>query len=154
MDVAVNFVSAPLVAKQRGVKLLESSEPDDEFFHSRIRVRAACGDREQHALAGTVFGRTPKIVRVDDMHLDLDPKGPILITRHADRPGVVGLLGTVLGAHGVNIRSIELGPPSNAAAGATALATGFLSLYSEPAPEVLVHLRGLEPVREVKLVSL
>jgi D-3-phosphoglycerate dehydrogenase len=177
MDAGVNFVSAPLVAKQRGVKLYESSEAEDEFFHSRVRARATCGAGEQHTLAGTVFGRTPKIVRVDDMHLDLDPKGPILITRHADRPGVVGLLGTVLGAHGVNIRRIELGPPpasASPAPGSTAagsiaasrlaaasppdaaspLATGFLSLYAEPAPEVLAHVRGLEPVRDVKLVTL
>jgi D-3-phosphoglycerate dehydrogenase len=155
MDAGVNFVSAPLFAKQRGLRLLESSEPEDEFFHSRVRARATCGtDGEQHALAGTVFGRTPKIVRVDDMHLDLDPKGPILITRHADRPGVVGLLGTVLGAHGVNIRRIELGPPSGKAGATDTLATGFLSLYSDPAPEVLAHVRGLEPVREVRLVTL
>jgi D-3-phosphoglycerate dehydrogenase len=161
-DAAVNFVNAPLLARQRGIELFESSTEEDEFFHSRIRVRVDCGDanEERHSIAGTVFGRVPKIVRVDEMHLDLDPKGPILITRHADRPGVVGLLGTVLGAHGVNIRRIEVGPPRGAAnlpAGAAAeddLATGFLSLYSEPGAEVVTHIAALEPVREVRIVRL
>jgi D-3-phosphoglycerate dehydrogenase len=165
MDAAVNFVNAPLFARQRGIKLLESSEPEDEFFHSRVRVKVECGasadamPTERHSIAGTVFGRVPKIVRVDGLHLDLDPKGPILITRHADRPGVVGLLGTVLGAHGVNIRRIELGPPPDPGAATKddderALATGFLALYGEPAPEVVSHLAALEPVRAVQLVRL
>jgi D-3-phosphoglycerate dehydrogenase len=171
MDVGVNFVNAPLLARERGIKLLESSEDEDEFFHSRIRVRVECGaarageaELERHSVAGTVFGRAPKIVRVDDMHLDLDPRGPILITRHADRPGVVGLLGTVLGAQGVNIRRIELGPPPErglAVRGPPAretdergLATGFLSLYEEPGPDVLARVAELEPVRAVKLVRL
>jgi D-3-phosphoglycerate dehydrogenase len=163
MEAGVNFVNAPLLARQRGIKLYESTEDEDEFFHSRVRARVECGAPavsgaavERHSIAGTVFGRTPKIVRVDGMHLDLDPKGPILITRHADRPGVVGLLGTVLGAHGVNIRRIELGPPPDAAGDATErdLATGFLSLYGEPGPEVLSHVGALEPVRDVRLVRL
>jgi D-3-phosphoglycerate dehydrogenase len=166
MDAGVNFVNAPLLARQRGIELLESSEDDDEFFHSRIRVRVECasnGSRdgaraiETHSVAGTVFGRTPKIVRVDEFHLDLDPRGPILITRHADRPGVVGLLGSVLGAHGVNIRRIELGPPPGADSkpdAEPALAAGFLCLYQEPPPEVIAHIAALEPVRELRLVRL
>jgi D-3-phosphoglycerate dehydrogenase len=167
MDIGVNFVNAPLLARQRGIELFESSEDEDEFFHSRIRVRVDCaasspagGKRapQCHSVAGTVFGRAPKILSVDDMPLDLDPRGPILITRHADRPGVVGLLGTVLGAQGVNIRRIELGPPPETSGRESAseppLATGFLSLYDEPGPHVLARLAELEPVREVRLVRL
>ena len=79
---------------------------------------------------------------------------PILITRHDDQPGVVGLLGTVLGSHRVNIRRIELGPATSMTPGGRGLATGVLSLYEEPSQPVLAHLRSLEPVREVRLVRL
>ena len=153
MDVGVNFVNAPVLARERGLKLFESVEEESRFFHSEVAVRASGADGAAREVAGTVFGRTPRIVRVDEMHLDLDPKGPILITRHEDKPGVVGLLGTVLGAHGVNIRRIELGPPTEGLA-AGGLATGFLALYEEPPHAVLEHLRGLEPVREARLVRL
>jgi D-3-phosphoglycerate dehydrogenase / 2-oxoglutarate reductase len=152
MDAGVNFVNAPVLARERGLKLYESLAEESRFFHSEVAVCATGRNGESHSVAGTVFGRAPRLVRVDEMHLDLDPKGPLLITRHEDRPGVVGLLGTVLGAHGVNIRRIELGPPETVAA--DGIATGFLSLYEEPPGAVIEHLRGLEPVREVRLVRL
>jgi len=154
MDVGVNFVNAPVLARERGLKLFETTAEESIFFHSEVAVRATGAGDVSREVAGTVFGRTPRIVRVDRMHLDLDPKGPILITRHEDKPGVVGLLGTVLGAHGVNIRRIELGPPAEGGPGADGLATGFLALYAEPSAAVLEHLRGLEPVREAALVRL
>jgi D-3-phosphoglycerate dehydrogenase len=153
MDIGVNFVNAPLLAKQRGLELFARDEDEEHFFHSQIKVRTSSHrGEESHVAAGTVFGRTPRLVRIDDMHLDLDPKGPILMTRHADIPGVVGLLGTVLGKHGVNIRRIELGPP--AAASASELAIGFLSLYEEPPAAVLGAVAALDPVRHVKLIRL
>ncbi|MFN0244060.1 MAG: phosphoglycerate dehydrogenase [Planctomycetota bacterium] len=158
MDEGVNFVNAPVFAKERGLLLLESKREEEPVYHSKIWVRTTARDEgETHVAAGTVFGRTPKIVEIDGMRLDLDTKGPILITRHADRPGVVGLLGTVLGSHGVNIRRIELGPPNEdklRSGKETELATGFLSLYAEPTPEVIAHVAALEPVRQVRLIRL
>ena len=105
-------------------------------------------------VVGTVFGRNPRLVRIDDVHLDLDPSGPILITRHRDVPGVVGLLGTVLGRHGINIKRIELGPPmgDSGADEPAQPAAGFLSLYDGPADEVLRDLAELEPVESVELI--
>ncbi len=153
MDIGVNFVNAPVLAKQRGLELFERDEDEEHFFHSQIKV-ATTSQRgeERHVAAGTVFGRSPRLVRIDDMPLDLDPKGPLLITRHADVPGVVGLLGTVLGQHRVNIRRIELGPPADESS--NGLATGFLSLYEEPRPAVIAAIGALEPVRSVKLIRL
>lgn len=154
MGAGVNFVNAPVLARERGLKLFETTAEESRFFHSEVSVRATGAGGASREVAGTVFGRTPRIVRVDEMHLDLDPKGPILITRHEDKPGVVGLLGTVLGAHAVNIRRIELGPPAEGARGPGELATGFLALYDVPPQAALEHLRGLEPVREAVLVRL
>jgi D-3-phosphoglycerate dehydrogenase len=159
-DEGVNFVNAPRIAKERGIRLLEADDQEPHWFPSLVKVRASSrGGAESHVAAGTVFGRTPKLVRIDDMHLDLEPAGRLLITRHQDRPGVVGLLGTVLGRHGVNIQRIELGPPGRprgAVAGDAGeeLATGFLTLDDDPSPAVLAEIRALEPVREAKLVRL
>ncbi len=155
LDASVNFVNAPVLARERGVTLFEARGPEDMGFQSSITVRATSDDNARaHVVTGTVVGRKPMIVCYDGLRIDLEPKGPVLITRHDDQPGVVGLLGTVLGGHRVNIRRIELGPATEMTPAGVGLATGILSLYDEPSPAVLTHLRNLEPVREVRLVRL
>jgi D-3-phosphoglycerate dehydrogenase len=151
-DSPLNFVNAPKLAKERGLRLLETSDEEPHFLHSMVKARAyARGSRDSHVIAGSVFGREPRIVRIDDHHLDLAPSGSLLLTTHDDLPGVVGLLGTVLGKHQVNIKKIELGPGEKTADG---LARGFLSLYERPSAEVIEAVRRLAPVRSVKLVQL
>ncbi|MDP6538356.1 MAG: phosphoglycerate dehydrogenase [Planctomycetota bacterium] len=152
LDRGVNFVNAPLVAREKGVRLLEGAEESAQFFGGMIKVRATSrGGGESHVVAGTVFGRTPKLVRVDDLHLDLEPEGPMLITVHRDRPGVLGRIGTILGEAGVNIRRVELGA---APAGVEAPASGFFSLDERTSDEVLQRIGELEPIEEVRLVEL
>jgi D-3-phosphoglycerate dehydrogenase len=152
IDRGVNFVNAPLVAREKGVRLLEGAEESAAFFNGMIKVRATSrGGEESHVVAGTVFGRTPKLVRVDDLHLDLEPAGTMLITVHRDRPGVVGRIGTILGEAGVNIRRVELG---SAPLGVDALASGFFSLDERPSAEALERIGELESLEEVRLVEL
>jgi len=148
----VNFVNAPLFAKERGIRQLHTVDDDPYFRQGQLKARASVrGGGRSHLVAGTVFGRVPRFVRIDDVHLDLPVAGPLLITRHRDLPGVVGQLGTVLGNHGVNIRRIELGPPSRESGG---LAAGFLTLYDVPPDAVVDELAALEPVEEVQLIHL
>jgi D-3-phosphoglycerate dehydrogenase len=115
-DTPVNFVSAPRLARERGLMLVERPESDAHFLHGLLR-RARRAQRD--VLRDRRHGgrREPRVVRIDDHSLDLRPSGPLLLTTHDDQPGVVGLLGTVLGKHGVNIRRIELGPGETAADG-------------------------------------
>jgi D-3-phosphoglycerate dehydrogenase len=148
-DTPVNFVNAPRLAAERGLSVVDQPEEEQHFLHSRLRVRAR-SDAGTWLVAGTVYGREPRIVRVDDVTLDLPPAGPLLITTHQDRPGVVGMIGTVLGRHGVNIRRVELGPP---AVGAAGVAAGFFTLYDELPPEALGEIAALEPLRSVELVQ-
>ena len=151
-DRGVNYVNASLIAGEKGVRLLEGAEENAQFFSGMIKVRATSrGGQESHVVAGTVFGRTPKFVRVDDLHLDLEPEGVMLITVHRDRPGVMGRIGTILGEAGVNIRRVELG---SAASDVEAPASGFFSLDERPTDEVLARIGALEPIEQVRLVEL
>ena len=163
IDEGANFVSAPVIAKERGIRLLEDQDGDAGSWQSLIKVRASSRPKdgkveESHVVAGTVFGRVPRLVRIDDLHVDLEPRGPILITLHADVPGVVGLLGTLLGEERVNIRRIELGPAApqgpSGSDGGERTARGFLSLDDEPAPGVVDKIARLAPVKSVRLVRL
>jgi D-3-phosphoglycerate dehydrogenase len=148
----VNFVNAPVIAKERGLRLLESSQEDAYYRQGQLKVRASVrGGEDSHVVVGTVFGREPRFVRADGVHLDLPPRGTILITRHRDVPGVVGAIGTALGEEGVNIRRVELGPADEERDG---LATGFFVLYEEPGGSLLERVSALEPVEEVQLLRL
>ena len=151
MDVGINFVNADHLARERGLRCLESADDEAHFFTNLVKVRVSSrGGADTHLAAGTVFGRKPMIVRVDDVHLDLPPSGPILMTRHRDRPGVLGLLGTLLGEHGVNIARVELVPADEDGG----LAAAFLSLDEEPDEGTLERLRTLEPIESLRLVRL
>jgi len=97
-----------------------------------------------------VFGRRPRFVRVDDLHLDFEPSGAILITQHEDQPGVLGALGSLLGEHAVNIRRLELGAPRKE----DNLAIGILRLDDEPSDDVMKAVRAMPSMREVQLVRL
>jgi D-3-phosphoglycerate dehydrogenase len=155
LDASVNFVNAPVLARERGVTLFEARGPEEMGFQSSITVRASNDDGTgAHCVTGTVIARKPMVVAYDGLRIDLPPKGPVLITRHDDQPGVVGLLGTVLGSHRVNIRRIELGPATEMTPAGVGLATGILSLYEEPTAAALTQLRNLEAVREVRLIRL
>ena len=152
LDVGVNFVNAPVLAQQRGIRVLEGESEDAMNFQSLLKARTSSkGNAESHVVCGTVFGDTARFVRVDDMHVDLAPEGHMLVTRHDDQPGVLGAIGTLLGQAGVNIRRVELGPPSASNAG---FASAFLTLYDPPPAEVVRAIRALEPIETVHLIEL
>lgn len=146
----VNYVNAPLVASEHGVRVLESQESDHHAYQDLVKVRATtrAGERS-HLVSGTVFGRHPRFVRVDDVHLDLNPNGAVLVTRHHDRPGVIGEVGTQLGRAGINIQRLELGSDRDGDH-----AHGFLSLDRAPDEETLEAICSLDPIEAAQVVRL
>jgi D-3-phosphoglycerate dehydrogenase / 2-oxoglutarate reductase len=109
MESAVNYVNAPVVAKERGVKILESKGEGVGDFTSSIVVKAKNGKRSLE-VEGAIFGaKHPRIVRVNDFYLEAVPEGYILVLQNNDVPGVVGAVGTILGNNGINIAGMELG---------------------------------------------
>jgi len=99
----VNAVNAPQIAEDRGVDVTESKSRQSEDFQSLISVTVA-NDDESVTVDGTLFaGEDPRIVRIDDYRVDAIPHGKMVVTRNTDEPGVIGLIGTVMGKHGVNI---------------------------------------------------
>ena len=147
----VNFVNAPLLAQERGIRVLRATSDESSSFTNRIKARvSARGGEESHLVAGTVFGNEPRFTRIDAVHVDLDPRGTVLLTRHHDRPGALGSIATVLGSHGVNIRRMELGPGADT----DGLSSAFLTLDMVPDESVLVELRALEPIEELRTITL
>lgn len=109
MDVVVNFVNAPFIAKERGIEVIESKSKEAKDFASLIsvKVKTSKGDRE---VGGTVFaGIGDRLVSIDGFRVDADPSGYMLIISNIDKPGMIGKVGTFLGEHNINIASMDVG---------------------------------------------
>lgn len=106
---AVNFVNAPLIAKERGIKVVESKTSLATDFTNLLRVTVKTA-KEENILAGTVFGKKePRLVGLNSFRLEALPAGPMLLVYNVDVPGAIGSLATVIGANGVNISRMTVG---------------------------------------------
>ena len=151
-EMGANYVNAPLLAAERGIRILNARDEDAGAYQNLIKVRASSkGGEESHVVTGTIFGRSPRFVRIDDLHLDLDPSGHLLMTQHHDRPGVMGQIGTLVGGAGVNISRLELGSNEQ---GDSTLALAFFSLDRAPTDGLIQDLRALEAIEEVRCIEL
>jgi len=109
LDAAVNYVNAPAIARERGIKVREARASKSSAFVNSMQVRVArsSGTRE---VEGAIFGRDIlRLVRIDDFYMEAVPEGYVLMLNNRDVPGVVGRVGTLLGARGINIAGLELG---------------------------------------------
>ena len=107
MDKSVNYVNAPSLAKERGLKVSEIKDKDTELFANIITVTAYAG-KGQVSVQGTLFGENGRIIKINNNRVDLAPKDCILICPHINRPGVVGQVGSIMGAAGVNISGMQV----------------------------------------------
>jgi D-3-phosphoglycerate dehydrogenase len=105
----VNFVNAPIMAKERGISVTESSSAANEDFSNLIAITVR-SKMEKNYIAGTLFGRKElRIVRLDDFIIEAIPEGHILLVKNYDRPGVIGNIGTTLGSRNINIAMMQFG---------------------------------------------
>jgi D-3-phosphoglycerate dehydrogenase / 2-oxoglutarate reductase len=101
----INTVNARLVARNRGLRLVERRVPSAGGADpSRLTLRA-----DGHEMEGTVLGGEPRLTRVGQYRMSVVPDGRFLVSWHEDRPGVIGQVGTILGRADVNIASMQLG---------------------------------------------
>jgi D-3-phosphoglycerate dehydrogenase len=144
----VNVVNAPAFAETIGLKIKESRESSEGDFTELIELTAT-GESGWVSVAGTFFGTTPRIVKVNGRHVEARPEGVVFILENRDRPGIVGYLGTTMGRHGVNIASMSL---SRNEAGGSALTV--LNLDSVPGEDLLQELLKEEDIKSVQVVQL
>lgn len=136
VDEQVTYVNAPLIAADRGVEVDLGTYQESPDHQVLITVRGALTDGRSVSVSGTLWSNglreTLKLTEVDGFDLELDADGILLFFRYADRPGVVGRIGTILGRAGVNIGAMQV---SRRSAGGEALMT--LTVDSPPPAELL-----------------
>lgn len=105
----VNMVSAPIMAKERGIVLSEVKRDKSGVFDGYIKLTVKT-DNTTRSVAGTCFADgKPRFIQIKGINLDAEVGRNMVYTTNADAPGIIGLLGTVFGEAGVNIANFQLG---------------------------------------------
>jgi D-3-phosphoglycerate dehydrogenase / 2-oxoglutarate reductase len=141
----VNVVSAPIVAKDRGIVVEETRRDTEGDFDSLITL-AVVTDRQRRSVSGTVFadGR-PRIVDIKGIRMDAEFAPSMLYVTNQDKPGFIGRFATLLGEAGINIATFHLGRESQ---GGNAIA--LVEIDGSVPAEVLDKVRHIPNVQQVK----
>lgn len=144
----INHINAPAFAENRGIRVTESSLPEPIDYTDLIEVSAG-KEGEETTIAGTFFGKEPRIVRLNGRKINVAPKGHLLILENNDTPGIVGHVGAVLGKHEINIANMSLGRDEQGGQ-----AVMVLNLDSAPDQAVRDELESLGGIIHARLISL
>ncbi|WP_274423091.1 phosphoglycerate dehydrogenase [Chelativorans sp. YIM 93263] len=141
----VNMVSAPIMAKERGVILSEVKRDKSGVFDGYIKLTVKTANKTR-SIAGTVFSDgKPRFIQIKGINLDAEVGEHMLYTTNYDTPGIIGLLGTICAKHGVNIANFQLGRNRP---GGDAIALLYLDA---PCPEsVLKELEATDSIISAK----
>lgn len=135
-DGQVNIVNAPAIAALLGLDMLESTINAKTEFNELLVAELRKGD-VRYRVAGTIIGRSPRIVEIDHLFVDCNITGRFLFVENDDRPGIVGVVGTALGNARVNIANMDLCRTSDRTRAVT-----VIEVDTEPPAELLAALRA------------
>jgi D-3-phosphoglycerate dehydrogenase len=128
----VNFVNAQILAKERGIKVTETSSDDSQEYINLITVRVATTEMT-NVVSGTIFGKNElRIVKINNFRLELIPTGHISLIYNVDKPGAIGSFATLLGNNNINIDQMQVGQEETGKMNITFLKTNV------PIPETVI----------------
>ncbi len=146
---AVNFVNAPVVAKERGIRIVESKADRAKNYTNLITLSIKSEDHSI-TLMGSVFGRVQgRFVRFNDYALEAVPEGHLLVILNRDIPGIVGQWGSLLGEHKINISKMNVAQNTTKEE-----SLSIISMDTPVSEEVLKQFEEIEGVLNVVQVHL
>jgi len=147
----INIVNAETLLRERGIELVEQSRSDLGAFSSVIQAELVT-ESQTHKAAGTLFGQNmPRLVQLGEFRLDAFLDGILLIFTHRDVPGIVGKVGTIFGAHKVNIAQMAVGRASHQPGGE---AIGILNLDTRPPATALEEVASHPDITSLSIIEL
>lgn len=147
----VNIINAEMLLRERGIELTENRNRESGAFTSSITAEVS-GSGQRLKAGVTVFGNNmPRLISVADYRLEAYLDGHMLFFTHTDVPGIIGKVGTVFGAHQVNIGQMSVGRELNQPGGHS---IGVLNLDGAPPAEALKQLMAIESIEKVQVVEL
>jgi D-3-phosphoglycerate dehydrogenase len=144
----VNMVSAPQIAKDRGINVQVTTRDQQGAYESYIRLTVTT-ETQERGVAGTVFANgKPRIIQVKGINMEAELTESMLYVTNEDRPGHIGRLGTLLGELGINIANFNLGRTD---VGGDAIA--LVSIDGKVGEEQLQRIAALEGVKQAKALQ-
>lgn len=148
LEETVNFVNAPIIAKERGIEVKETKSSDAGDYQSMLVIKVKTKDRER-IIAGTLLSKKePRIVLVDNFAVEIVPEGIMLFIYNLDRPGVIGNLGSFFSKNNINIARMHFGRES-----AGGLAISVMTIDTPITSNQLEDIRKMPNVQSVKLLN-
>jgi D-3-phosphoglycerate dehydrogenase len=149
LDIKVNFVNAPVLARERGIKVKETKIQQTEDYAALVTAKIRT-DKEELVISGTIFGaNNARIVWFGGRNVDIVPQGCVLLIKHTDKPGMIGNIGTLLGKSNINIAEMQVGRKSQGGEAVT-----IVNVDSCVPAEILEQIKALPNVSRVSHVSL
>ncbi|MEM0908593.1 MAG: phosphoglycerate dehydrogenase [Pseudomonadota bacterium] len=144
----VNMVSAPTIARDRGIAVEEVRREQQGAYESYIRLSVST-ERQERSVAGTVFSDgKPRIIQVKGINLESDFADNMLYVTNEDKPGFIGGIGSLLGEAGVNIANFTLGRRD---AGGEAIC--IVEVDGAPDPSIVERVEAMPLVRQAKALA-
>jgi len=149
LEETVNFVNAPVIAKERGIEVKEIKTSDEGDYQSMVALRVKAKDKQSY-FAGTLFSKKdPRIVNIDNFKVEIMPEGELLFMYNNDKPGVIGNIGTLLGKNKINIARMHFGRETQGGK-----AISVVSIDTHASPQIIEEIKKLPNILLVKQISL
>jgi D-3-phosphoglycerate dehydrogenase len=147
-EAQVNLINAPAVAKSLGLRVTESKAAVETNYTELIEATIVKGD-DQVSVAGTFLGSQPRIVHIAGHNVETAPSGLFMFVENDDRPGIVGLVGTLLGQAGVNIANMNLSRSEDRTRAVT-----VIEVDSLPSADLVKQLKAAPGILRVLTIDL
>lgn len=149
LEETVNYINAPMIAKERGIEVKEITSADARDYHSMLTVTIRGGKKES-TVSGILHGKKdPRIISVNEFAVEMIPEGEMLVMFNNDMPGVIGNIGTLLGKNKINIARMHFG---RAERGGKAISA--VTVDAPVSKEVLSEIKKLPNLLSVKQIHL
>ncbi len=149
LEETVNFVNAPLIAKERGIDVKETKSSDAGDYSTMLRLRIRSNDKE-NIISGTLFSKKdPRIIQINNFFIEIVPDGIMLYAKNIDRPGVIGGIGKILGDNNINIARMHFGRETEGG-----MAISVVSVDGELNTEILEKIKQVPHILSVKMINI
>ncbi|MFP4467137.1 MAG: phosphoglycerate dehydrogenase [Candidatus Goldiibacteriota bacterium] len=145
----VNYVNAELLAKERGIEIVQKTTDVKSDFPNLISVTIET-DKEKRKVFGILsVNKEVRIVKIDNFEMEIKPEKHMIVYKNVDKPGIVGRVGTILGEKNVNIASFDVGRSKE-----EKVAMGVLSVDSDIPEDVIESIKNVADVIEIKSITI
>ncbi len=146
---SVTFVNAPLIAKERGIKVKELKSDDSGAYIDKLKIKIVT-ENNTRIIAGTVLQENiPAIIQIDSFPVNIRPENHSIVTFHHDKPGIVAQVSKILWDNQVNISSLNLGRTQDSAS-----AVMVMNIDGSVSDAILNQVEAIDGIALAKYVQL